>query len=585
MDEWTLELPTALKSHLNILTQNINSLTESFLPLEEHMSTKVGKADMLAALRSKVDRATFDDKSNETMDVVNTFNEEQTDRLDRLQTSVNKLKEQTSMLAAQATTTKNLSDIFQKLKNDTARMEERLQQMQDRVEANDVRYDGRFSDGEKIMSKHKTRIDHVEDVAAKVSTKIDGVHKTLSHELMEQKQKLEPALTRLAAVEGKVKSFSNDMSAMREAAVAEAKAYTNQSIRMEKQQRSQADAEIVARFNDLDDRMKKLETDMYELTKDVTTQQAELRDYIVTTGTEIKKAVTEDVKGMSTRMEMLNRELDNGLETLRGGVQDMTTLKTDVHDGFRRIDDDVATETQARVALQDKMRESINDASRRSEERDIALGEKVSTINNDLEQMSADWQMQWEERALDVDDRLDRLKMIATELVGGLATEENTRSDEVGSLVRAVADLKGEVAAELDNKANWDDVRRSLWLKADKADLPMAVTTRGLGGDRKAIADPNAPPDELDGTDVLDVGYSDPLGHSLSGTGYTEPNAVYTPRRSRPVGSGPRKPPDMGKTQPRPKTSGVALLGVASRNKGISPAHRAWGSRETWEFT
>ncbi|KAG9393562.1 chromosome segregation protein [Carpediemonas membranifera] len=592
-EDWTVSLPPILRKRLDILQRNVTTLTENFLPLEEHMSTKVAKSDMLTALRSKVERTTFDDKTKELLDAISNLDTTFSDQLGKVSTGLNMVKEQASMLAAQATSTANMSDLFMKLKQDSAHLEQRVQHIHGKVEENDSRYDARFSAAEGETAKSKARLDHVENVAGRIDLKIDGVQKSLVTQLTEQREKLEPGLTRLGTVEAKVRAFTADLDSLMDSAVQKAKVHTTQALNQEIKARSEGDAAITARFNGLDDRMKRLEQMMYELGRTVDAKTTELQHYITDTGAELRAQVGADVDRVTKRMAILDHELSNGLEELHTGAEELEEVKRTVTADMQRLLAELDGVKADSTQLRDDMTTAVRAERQFAEEKALMLDGRISEVSGALEQTAADWQTQWEQRAMDVDDRLDGLKTMTATIDADLTAEKEAREEEVGQVVRAISDLADRMTTDLQAKANWSDVRRSLWLKADKADVPMAVTTRSLGGthQNKALADPVRPPSELDGTDVLDVGYADPLGHSLTGAGdrATVPGrpqnltqTLYTPQRTRPAGGAPRRP-DQTQPQQRPQTSGQLFLG--ERKGRIDAAQRAWGSRESWEFT
>ena len=78
------------------------------------------------------------------------------------------------------------------------------------------------------------------------------------------------------------------------------------------------------------------------------------------------------------------------------------------------------------------------------------------------------------------DDEFRAVRELATALEAGLQRETRQREIDSHASGKRMQATKDSLLELLDEKANWWDVQRALWMKVDRDELPVALSTKGL---------------------------------------------------------------------------------------------------------
>ena len=396
----------------------------------------------------------------------------------------------------------------------------------------------------------------------------------------------------------------------------------------------------------------KLRVELEKLTERVGRQESGMADLVQKFGrldsqlAGLKDKIDAQSKGANAALEEALKKLRSELQRSVDGVQrsvdketmertkqvmkidtDQTNrLKSGLHDLEQRIS---ATASKIRADLQSQLEpvrqnvETLEGNVKSAVKKVSTLDDSVTSMKGDVREMKEAAVRQWEQVQSQVKETKEHLQsaidvvdanLLKTkeavllevssvrERVEGLEvaveSEVNCRIAGDRELASALGPFKKVVFAELQAKANLDDVRRALWLKVDKADLPMAFSTQSVrqsqapqsgapldGHQACAVCQSNGGPGsvpcvscavrEESAADHILKRSASPLSHR--GSGGRTLMQTGTPRANGRLLSAGRKRQPVPPLVERP-SSAFGSSGAV----GVSSAQRAWSNRSEW---
>ncbi|GIQ89332.1 hypothetical protein KIPB_011771, partial [Kipferlia bialata] len=205
-----------------------------------------------------------------------------------------------------------------------------------------------------------------------------------------------------------------------------------------------------------------------------------------------------------------------------------------------------------------------------------ALVDRLSELDQSLQKSNADWAVKWRQRVEMLDARFDAvsgyLKEMRTKVDVCIATRVEEVQQIESRLVRAIEILREGVVT----KAETPDIRRGLWTKVDKTDLPgmpaSASMTQGMdpfGGDMTLLRAPTA-------ASALNT----PSGRNRSVSGLAASSAEHDGAREALARALSVEDMQIQMTDARPIPDREILEPPSGRT--VTAAERAWMKQSDW---
>ncbi|KAJ4462043.1 hypothetical protein PAPYR_1208 [Paratrimastix pyriformis] len=476
-DMWSIGLPEQLRRRFNDLTQSVTALSEACQKLELNLEKRASKTEVISALTEKIGR-------NDTI-----F----TELSERIETA---MKEVAHVGAVE----ENLGGVAKRLESLTEVHSEtagRLAALQDRVKADlgdttKTLQQERLAAEAALKEELTTTTRQAQD---ELSERITGVDSNLTQRIKQSVEALETHLTALqktreAVLRQEFESFQGrndqatsaakmlisgvqaDMSSL--AARMDSASKALGSLRERTDQQAEAAEEHIQRveksISDVESRVAKaIQQAVQGATASLQTAIIENVDRV---RKECKSEVSREVMRVRDDMGRIEERLQESLVPIR---QELVALRA----ADERITQSIA-EVSSRLdaSLEAQNKRITEDAAAR--ERTFAEG--IRAVRAEMESFSkliADEQAKREEiqnMLLSVSSQEELLRALEDAL--HREGEERVKADN--TILSIIAPLKEDLAKELEAKADWNDVRRSLWTKVDKADLPIAFSTKSI---------------------------------------------------------------------------------------------------------
>eukprot|EP00698_Gefionella_okellyi_P024584 TRINITY_DN871_c0_g1_i1.p1 TRINITY_DN871_c0_g1~~TRINITY_DN871_c0_g1_i1.p1 ORF type:complete len:603 (+),score=153.29 TRINITY_DN871_c0_g1_i1:48-1856(+) len=574
--EWTFELPPVLKKKFQIMAQQMQQLAEAIARLETNLDRKVGKAEMVSALQVKVDRDEFEAQiallKAELARLQKMFEDGLSSQDSKFQALLKALRDEMNaefekeraaraaelaalkaQLDAQADQLRLLKELNENAGRGNAELQSQVDELKTLLRATQKELETERTERQEQGQRHSTKIVSNEQALVKTQQSVDGLYDRMGN--------LETGLKQLDV---RTREESDKL-------------------------RTDLNDEIAHEALVHDD-LKKLisrtaEDEAGKVMRALRGCETELRERLTTLSEEGERRY----QSLNTRMDLtedIARQVRSQVADVVEQMNDAAREALRLNNYIVRVDET----TQELKLTTDQVKASVH-----------KIGVDVDQVKSDVEEATANMNTQLHDMQEKLEAEMLEREILASRLEALEALDENLRLMELALQAEIENRIKGDndvmgvivpmrktIYEQMAQKANIEDVRRALWLKVDKADIPVALSTRQALSENPMATNRCVNCDEMpEGQRCI----SCDMGHKMSAfptsTGKRTPSPAHQPsapksaRNIRP--QSPRLPPAA------PASAMAAMAGsgqitprVTTPRLGPNAAERAWGRRTDW---
>ncbi|GKT20157.1 ribosome biogenesis protein NIP7, partial [Aduncisulcus paluster] len=539
-EEWTLDIPIAVRQKMARLSSELKTVKSLLLSIGGEMDGKVTKIEMSSILQHKEDRKRADDRfiklreELDTMELGHTeFATDMTDQLESLQLKVSKLREgidnATDLHGLLRGAEERVSGIDRNLRTTKGSMQETLDKILLKttgIEKELLHHGDRTTGIEKELLHHGDRVAFIDSQSSALSTRIETLKEETTTSIAAIRGSIDPIKALSLDLTSRVDRLEHRLGEGLKETQEKIEAYCVRVFEEEKRAREEDTEAVTGRHAVIEETLCDLKKMLEDLNTKVDTQLQEhsrmTQDMLEQTRLEMRR----EMDAASDRLGCLNKDIEQALLDQRNFAGRIAKIEQDTQMMSRRIKDDAISATVAVKKVEVDLKKHIDETIARLSMQLQQTHDKLKKSTGEFRRNREEWDTKWKKRVVEVNGTISDIRLRIGKLGDDLDGEKESRTAALASLEGRMAELRQQTTKNLATKAAWNDVRRALWLKADKADLPIAMSVQGAdlpssGRMGRTIVDSPEPPEPMGRTvaDLAAQGSRDPLGHAIAGSG------------------------------------------------------------------
>ncbi|GIQ86485.1 hypothetical protein KIPB_008349, partial [Kipferlia bialata] len=505
---WSMSIPDIVKTRLAHITDDLQGLAASMNSLAYEVERRMPRYEFQSLLRPKISKAETDRHLKATNDSLEDLRQHQQHLRGYVDREMAKIRQNIRSVAGSITSNADLYTTVDQLRTQLGSLDSVTVAVRQTLDRNHQTYVGAREKLQTSVTNHTKTINGLTADVSKTGNKLDDTGRRLTEVSAKHTNQLDILQVNVTDARQTVKDASTALGRQLEEAREQAMRYSSDLVARETRERVATLEQFTGMLDTAEQGMTDVRDEVTTIEGNVTAMVTSIRKDCGDAISEARGAMALQVDEAMKRFELLRREVECA-------VSDQREAMTQLRDFERKVKE-ISTEWRFAVnALDAREKEDFRAARRRQDElagKHVESAQmvdaRIASLSLEMSAATDAWDEQWQNRVGLVDSRFETQDGVVSKIGSAIGVEAEIRAKKCRHVQEVVKRETTRIARQLDSKAEWDDVRRALWTKADKTEMPMAFSTRSIDTSRGETAfsaprlatDPALPPGKFAGT-------------------------------------------------------------------------------------